>query len=337
VRCMKRCAIPLVLLVLLIVCSNAFAYDRDTAHMRTFYTTLRDGTIVEYILGPIISRTRTARTALTFMKDAGSDSPNWLTTDPFISRPTDTIVVSRFVIFEDERILSSDVQQSHGLFIEREFTPHDSLFPMNGRITYLVQLVRADNDSVLWSNDTVAVYRTAAGFLRYRCNPKSLGLVKIRQKPEWRGLHVFLKAHVEYTNIARSAIKSQNGSNSRSNGIGAMSAISTRWEESGLIPKPKISSRLIKSGVESERDTILSIASNAITGNLNALINIGYSGFAEVNVTNMHGDIILHEFPPIHPGENKFELSLADIPKGTYYIRVHVIGATATKKFIVKH
>jgi hypothetical protein len=129
---------------------------------------------------------------------------NVIETEPFVLQSDDTLAAYRFAIMEElgrEHLLKPGVpvsEQTRRAEAGHEFdyVPDDSIFPPNAVMNFILELRRAGTGLVLWSGDTLQVFRDNEGALRYRNLPEGWSRVEMRPTNGQVG-NVFVSARLE--------------------------------------------------------------------------------------------------------------------------------------------
>jgi hypothetical protein len=115
---------------------------------------------------------------------------NVIETEPFVLQSDDTLAAYRDAIMESQQTRKKDEGDQ---FV---FIPDDSVFPPKSVMNFILELRRAGTGQVVWSGDTLQVFRDDEGALRYRNLPEGWSRVVMRPTLGQVG-SVFISARLE--------------------------------------------------------------------------------------------------------------------------------------------
>ncbi|MBL0020756.1 MAG: T9SS type A sorting domain-containing protein [Bacteroidetes bacterium] len=80
---------------------------------------------------------------------------------------------------------------------------------------------------------------------------------------------------------------------------------------------------------------VITISPNPCNGNFQIETSGWVDGEAFVEITNMHGQLILQRKVDIHSGQFQFDISLGQVAGGTYFVKISNAGQSVVKKLMV--
>jgi hypothetical protein len=149
------------------------------------YSLLQDSTEIQYEIGQITLYSSTNTQYIAFVDSTSNVCEYYLRTKPFkkLTLSNDTIYFRRFANFDDkfapikynewievddDEQLDSIISAIKNIYANKEIYPNSNYFAPTSTIKYVVELRKQSDNTLLKRLDSLIVFRSDSGFLRFR-------------------------------------------------------------------------------------------------------------------------------------------------------------------------
>ncbi len=340
---MKRAAFLLFAYLLLL--PSARGQNGDTTQSRELFSQFSNGTILRYIMGPILHSDSGHRTFIAFSNDTLDAFPNhFLKSIPFRIDAEDTIWLMRWLCFDESSLQGSTAAAAQAMstmdsalsywraaYAGKEFTLDTSLFSATSTVSYILEIRRASDNAVLWSADTVRCYKNSAGNLRYANFPSSFERKFIVPPITCAGGTCYLAVRTVLglpagVSLSYSGVTGfQNSSEinlKRESYSDYLEGYPALKRAVGVSEPVQVKLILGTINVREVSDNGIEISTNSTS-----------TGDLTIEIVDLVGKKVFSSQEGVTPGTNKFYISTANILHGSYIIRIFSTTSTVSAKF----
>jgi hypothetical protein len=321
----------------------------DTNHIRILDASLSDGTYMRLIVRRIAYTHEGTKRFLAFQSyDSNALSTQFLRSQSFLASEADTISVRRLLGIFGPGIGGTGLQKDssitcaafdsivHSALSNPGYSspsPALSAFDGSSNIKYIAELRNAATNAVLWSFDTVSMYRNSSGYLRYVTTGGSGDFRKIAVPSNAYGLYTYLAFRIvsvlplgstlTYRATLDDAERDRVGSQVDPVWSVQQENITNKVMTNGVVNNGANS---INAGVRiigpasANGIAILSVSPNPSLGSVNVTVKSISSETVNFQIVDMLGHSIYAQSAQVNPGATLVRLNIPDLPTGTYYI-----------------
>lgn len=334
--------------------ANMSSAQGDTVQNRMHFSLLNDSTEFQYEIGQITLKSSGNPLYIDFVDSTSSVADYFLKTKPFHKIATgDSIYFRRFAHFDDkfapiksgqwvditsDEQLDSIADAMHDHYENKEVYPNSAFFDYNSSIKYIVEIRKSSDNSLLKALDSITIFRSDTGFLRWKVGCRELNIHK-----EKLGEIIPLDTQV-YIAVRRATVL-PNGATLQDKGMGAyyqepinersMSLFQYQAFDPCNIAKQAPSFRFESTQLSDFSVVNLNIRNVVTSGTVEAHIFTSNEGVGLIRIINVQGQSVYEQLHSLEKGINTLSISIESQPSGFYTLLVRGAQKTFSSKFII--